>query len=366
MSRRKKLAFSLGVLLVLLAIVEGVCRVAVDRRILGVVEMPREGGWVKADDRVGFVLVPGDYDGTHVNRIGLRGPEVETEKKPGCRRILMLGGSTTYGNTVKTEDAYPAVVQRSLTAGQPGACVEVINAGISGAHSGHQLARYRHIYSALKPDVVTLYVAWNDIGLWLWTMDDWKPDSLAAESLVIDMGDTQMALLRASKALHVGYTVTKGAQFRWNLSRVARSADPAAALAKPMSAMKQHLAELIDLARADGARVVLIKFPFVLDDTRAPQDARELERMPGAERFRSMLPLVSFSPSVPVIVAGIYDELARQPGVTTVDCAAAFRKLPLERRMSMFDDVIHPNAEGYRELGTCVAGALRTGDAPAP
>jgi len=365
MTRRKKLLFSFVALMLSLAVVEVLSRIAVERRLVGVVEMPRDGGWVKADERVGFALIPGDYDGTHINRFGLRGSEIDVDKKPGCRRILMIGGSTTYGNTVKTEDAYPAVAQRILASENPSACVEVVNAGISGAHSGHNLARYRHIYSALKPDVVTVYEAWNDVALWLWDKDDFNPDSMAAESLVIDMSDTQMALLRGSKALHLGYTVIKGAQFRWNLSRVASSPDPAKTLARPLDAVKQHVSALIDLARADGAQVLLIKFPFVLDDTRAPEEARELDHLPESERFRQMLPLVSFSPSVPAMVAGIYDDLARTPGVSTVDCAAVFRKIPLERRVKMFDDVIHPNADGYRELGSCVAGALRQQAAPA-
>jgi len=358
LSRRKKLALSLAVVLATTLLIELVCRLFVENRLVRVVELPRDDTPIRRDDRLGFVLVPGDRDGTHINRLGLRGPEIAESKQPGCRRILMLGGSTTYGNTVSTEQAYPAVTQRLLRQASPDECVEVINAGISGAHSYHQLVRYKHLYAPLKPDVVTVYMGWNDLGTYLWERDRWRPESLAAQSLIIDVDPVSMALLQNSSLARVSYSAYKKTMFRRSLMALADSSDVARELARPVEALRKHLQELIALARGHGATVLLIKFPFVLDDERVRQEVERMKGMDVPGKIAGMLPMISFEPSFPTIVAAVYDDAAKQPGVKTVDCRPPFRAKPLEERWKLFDDAIHPNAEGYALMGACVAGAL--------
>ena len=358
LSRPKKLALSLGVFLVAVLVSELLCRVVVEGRVVEVIEVPREDSPIRRDERLGFVLVPGDRDGTHINELGLRGPEVARTKDPGCRRILMLGGSTTYGNTVSTEQAYPAVVERLLRESTPERCIEVINAGISGAHSYHHLVRYRHLYSSLKPDVVTAYVGWNDFATYLWERDAWEAESLATESLVIDVGPVSTALLQNVSLARVTYSAYKRTMFRRSLLSLAASQNVAQDLARPIEAIRTHLQAIIELARQDGASVLLIQFPFVLDDEHVKEDVERMKSMDVPGRIQGMIPMLSFEPSVPTLVAGIYDDLARQPGVKVVDCRPPFRTKPLEERWKLFDDGIHPNAEGYGLLGACVAKAL--------
>jgi lysophospholipase L1-like esterase len=358
LSLRKKLGFSFAVAIATTLMLELICRAFVEDRLVHVVEVPREDSPIRSDEKLGFVLVPGDRDGTHINRFGLRGAEIEAAKKAGCRRILMLGGSTTYGNTVTTEQAYPAVVERTLRESSPDKCVEVINAGISGAHSYHHLQRYRHLYAPLKPDVVTIYVGWNDFAIYLWERDRWQPETLAAQSLVVDVGPASLALLRNSSLARVGYSGYKSAMFRQGLQSLASSPDVAEELARPVESLRKNLQAVIDLARGHGATVLLIKFPFVLDDERVKEEVRELQGMDVPGRIESMIPMVSFEPALPVLVADVYDSLAKQPGVTTVDCRPPFRSRALAERWRLFDDAIHPNAEGYALLGACVAAAL--------
>ena len=358
LSRRKKLMFSLGVFAVAVLLSELFCRVAVEDRIVKVVEIPSEDSPIRRDDRVGFVLVPGDRDGTHINRLGLRGPEVAEEKKPGCRRILMLGGSTTYGNTVTTEQAYPAVAERLLRSSSPDRCVEVINAGVSGAHSYHQLVRYKYLYSSLEPDVVTVYVGWNDFGTYLWERGSWEPESLGTESLVVDVGPVSLAMLRGSSLARVSYSAYKRTMFRRGLMALSSSPNVAEELARPNEALRRHLQSLIELAHAGGATVLLIKFPFVLNDEHVKEETEQIRSMDVPGRIEGMIPMVSFEPSLPTLVAEIYDELAKNPGVKTVDCRPPFRAKSLEQRVKLFDDALHPNAEGYAMIGACVAEAL--------
>src|SRR6185295_777242 len=63
----------------------------------------------------------------HVNRFGLRGPEISAAPAPGVTRVLVLGDSVVFGHGLAAEDAMPAVLQQRLDGG-----FEVLNAGVSG------------------------------------------------------------------------------------------------------------------------------------------------------------------------------------------------------------------------------------------
>jgi lysophospholipase L1-like esterase len=128
---------------------------------------------------LGVVLRPG-YDRapdpeqtkgyqTHVNALGLRGPETTREKPPGTYRILCLGGSTTFG-TGATGDAqtYPAQLQeilnRAAAAGHAPAdrTYEVLNCGVSGYNTADSLIDLELRGLELQPDAVIVYHAAND------------------------------------------------------------------------------------------------------------------------------------------------------------------------------------------------------------
>ncbi len=356
--KRHKLLLAMIAGLITLLGVEAISRWWLEGNVIKTIEIQTEKGPIRPDDRFGFVLAPGDYDGTHINRIGLRGPEIEEHKRAECIRILMLGGSTTYGNTVSTEEAYPAVVQHLLRQTNPHRCIEVINAGVSGAYSYHHLVRYQHLYSALRPDIVTMYIGWNDYAGYLWQRGDWKADSLAVNSLIIDVGSIPMALLRRSSAARIAYTSYKRASFRQALSELSSCTDVAAALRPATEGLHHNLARLIELVQRDGAKVLLIKFPYVLRDDQIKQDLELLSTMDVPGRIESMLPMVRFEPSMPTLAASVMDRLAQEKRVGVVDCRTVFYDLSLEERLDRFDDAIHPNAKGYALIGKCVADAI--------
>ena len=81
------------------------------------------------------------------NSLGFRGEEPVGRG----RRILVLGGSNTFGPGVGEEQTWPAVMQRAL----PGD--EVLNLGVSGYMTRQKVAMAeRHL--GLQPDVVLLQV----------------------------------------------------------------------------------------------------------------------------------------------------------------------------------------------------------------
>jgi lysophospholipase L1-like esterase len=91
------------------------------------------------------------------NALGFRGPEISLEAKRR-KRIVAVGGSTTYGVSVSDSDTWPALLQKEL-----GEAVEVINAGIPAASTVEHIHLLATIVPELKPDVLLLHVGLNDL-----------------------------------------------------------------------------------------------------------------------------------------------------------------------------------------------------------
>jgi lysophospholipase L1-like esterase len=96
------------------------------------------------------------------NSLGLRDAERSPQPAPGTIRILALGDSVTFGLGVAQEQTYPR--QTELLLGKAsGAPVEVLNMGMPGYNTLHQLAQLREVGFALQPRVVVVGYLYNDI-----------------------------------------------------------------------------------------------------------------------------------------------------------------------------------------------------------
>lgn len=96
-----------------------------------------------------------------LNRSGYRGP-VAGAKRPGERRIVMLGGSTVFGYGVLWNEAVPAVLERLLNAVPGEGTVRVINLGYNGEGAYAMLPTLED-FEYLDPDVVALYPGDTDL-----------------------------------------------------------------------------------------------------------------------------------------------------------------------------------------------------------
>ena len=94
----------------------------------------------------------------HHNALGFRGPEVLLKKPNGVTRIVLLGGSSTYGTRVTDEEAWFTFLQQDL-----GTSYEVINLGVPGYSSLEHLIQTAFWLSDLSPDIAIYYVGWNDV-----------------------------------------------------------------------------------------------------------------------------------------------------------------------------------------------------------
>lgn len=99
------------------------------------------------------------------NSQGYRGSAVTMRRTPGVTRVLCLGGSTTYGNSVDApEEAYPARLAEFLNRQKPESVdrVEVINGGLEYATTAELLTHYHFKFHYYRPDLVVINTGGND------------------------------------------------------------------------------------------------------------------------------------------------------------------------------------------------------------
>jgi lysophospholipase L1-like esterase len=168
--RRAKLFFS-NVVLVLVATAMPCLAAELILRLLSpsadtpglFVETPSEIEWAGRPDARGlFGGVPVAF-----NHFGLRDRERSMKRTPGAIRILALGDSVTFGLGVATEEAFPRVTENLLNAARPDglASVEVLNFGVPGYNTLHELAQLRALGLAFEPDLVVVGFLYNDLEI---------------------------------------------------------------------------------------------------------------------------------------------------------------------------------------------------------
>ncbi len=95
-----------------------------------------------------------------INSKGFIGPEFSQRKSQGVYRVFALGDSCTFGYW---KERYPAILEQLLNSDSSLQKFEIINAGIEGYNSEHALARLNDIVARYEPDMVTIYIGWNDL-----------------------------------------------------------------------------------------------------------------------------------------------------------------------------------------------------------
>jgi hypothetical protein len=134
-------------------------------------EQKRSRGNTKPDPRGvnPHVLTPGTgslFESTWwINSLGFRGPEIQVEKGDHYR-IIALGESTTFGDTLAADDQpWPEILEqriaREFECEKP---VQVVNAGVPGWTLANQLSRLSADIFPLAPDLILSYHGYN--GFW--------------------------------------------------------------------------------------------------------------------------------------------------------------------------------------------------------
>ncbi len=158
----KKLALSIGSLLVVLIVLELLIRgyfsfvndsLSTEKRYKRIVVLP--------DSDRAYALKPLLPPPRKTNSHGFRGEEVTVRKAENRYRILMLGDSITAGNGVAWNETFSFLLQQDLNEGMQGR-FEVLNLGVSGYNTRQELATLRELGLRFSPDLIVLNVCLND------------------------------------------------------------------------------------------------------------------------------------------------------------------------------------------------------------
>lgn len=292
-----------------------------------------------------FVLVPGHYPGdVEINSQGFVGGELQPDA-PDLWRIYALGDSCTFnpGNATAT---YPAALAARLQANDPGTGLryEVVNGGVQGLNSELALNRLRSKAPALGPDVVTIYIGWNDLMKFdpaaQGSRDRFAAVARALDSLWTVKGLRKLVFFELRPYLSPPRTGPESESGRF------RDFEPTIYAA--------NLRETIATVRGLGARPVLLTLPTVVRRDMTVADLRAAGVMfpyfPGASAVGDFLDLVAaYNRTIRTI--------ATEERVALVDIAARFEAIPDVR--PYFYDTMHPEMIGRELIAAELDRALR-------
>jgi lysophospholipase L1-like esterase len=295
-----------------------------------------------------FVLVPGAHPRIgappiEINSRGFVGPEFREPRAPGVTRIVTVGDSCTFGQGSGVE-TYPQQLSLRLNGHSEPPHYQVINAAIEGLNSELALRRFETKVAPLKPDIVTVYLGWNDLMKFDPSGQVEHP-GLGIIARAID----QLWLVKAMRKV-IFYSV------RPNVS--APATGPASRTGafrdyRP-SVFENNLHKIIQAARADGAKVAVMTLPSVVSADMTPDDLRRANVV-----FPYYSSAYAVGDYVDLIAAynGSIRTVARAEGVQLVDLADEIDGRPDRRKL--FLDTMHANQRGRELIADILAQHLR-------
>lgn len=96
------------------------------------------------------------------NSLGYRSPEYAVERTPQIKRIVTIGGSTTFSYPYVADPKLSWSAQLEDQLNQQGKRYEVWNGGLNSATTMEHVSHYQFRHRFLKPDWVVIHVGVND------------------------------------------------------------------------------------------------------------------------------------------------------------------------------------------------------------
>src|SRR5690606_658108 len=87
------------------------------------------------------------WEKVRMNNLGMRGADVSATAVPGCKRLMFMGASESFGEPSVANHEFPAKVRALL---QRMSCVEILNTAFPGLHPSEMAARYRYYLAKYK------------------------------------------------------------------------------------------------------------------------------------------------------------------------------------------------------------------------
>lgn len=224
----------------------------------------------RVDPSIGLrVLVPGAKVGRiSINSLGFRGPEIESAKPLGRIRVAFLGASTTFCAEVSSNDAvWPQIAIQRLRERFPGADFDFVNGAVPGYTVESSLKNLRHRIAPLRPDLVVVYHATNDLSVEARQLAEkqglaaprsrHEPSWLARNSRLWELVEKNLSVMAAKQG-------AESSAGRVVLDEATLGSD-----------FRRRLSELVDEAGQDGRRVAVATFSARLRAEQSPEEKKQ-------------------------------------------------------------------------------------------
>ena len=259
-------------------------------------------------------------------------------------RIVALGDSCTFG-AGDAESTYPAMLERHLRGQErSGLDYRVVNAGIAGLNSDEAVGRLDYALDVVRPDVVTIYLGWND----LMKGSPWSQTRAAPLSPLWREIDGLWLTRGFRKLLFYHLRARVGSPRTGSDGQTGRFAN-----FRP-DYFEENLFILIEETRKAHARPLLVTLPHSLRRDLQPMDL--MGRTLQYPYFHSGNVLGDF-----VDLIERYNEAIRRVGtahaVPLADVAERFDHVI--RKQDYFLDTMHPNRRGNILIAEVLERALR-------
>jgi lysophospholipase L1-like esterase len=294
-----------------------------------------------------FILVPGRYPRAgaapiQVNSRGFVGPEFDEPRAPGVARIVALGDSCTFGQGAGPE-TYPALLSLRLNNGIDQRAYQVINAGIEGLNSELALRRLVSKVVPLRPDIITVYLGWNDL-MKFDPMGQVERPGLGIVARAMD----RLWLIKGMRKLVFYY-------IRPRLSSPATGpASRTGVFSKYRPAVfENNLRSIIRVARESGSKLLLLTLPTVVSEDMTLDELRRANVVfpyyPSAYAVGDYVDLIdAYNDAIRTV--------AETEGVFLVDLAKELDGRPDRRQL--FFDTMHPSQRGREIIADILAREL--------
>ena len=346
MNSLKNLALALASLVVGFLLCEALVRLTdLDKRVLGdpfgkeplLLQYLVPDPYMQWRGRPGMPLLfaPGVPHIRHtefLNSRGLRAPELPRRKRPGVRRVAVLGDSCTFGflslskGVFDTPRPYAGLLQDLADRKLGPDRVEVINYGMIGYTTYHGLRALRREALPDDPDVVVIRFGWND-----------HLASPAGRSFANPRAPWREALLDlAYRSRLLGLLLYRG------IPMDRREGLPWTVSAHPVPWVTEddyawNLSRMIDLSRAHGAEPILVDAPPAY----LTKEIRGDRNFVAAAGYVSLDQLLAAHERYQAIT----ERVAAEKKVTLIRTADRIGREPI---FSSMGDLVHPNQEGHK------------------
>lgn len=268
----------------------------------------------------------------HVNASGYRGRDYPRDRTPGVPRIVALGDSSTFGYGVKWDEAYPAILERSLGK------VEVLNFGVVGysAFQGEKLFSGRVL--SFQPDLTLVAFGAVDELLPAQGYDvDHKFQVTSKINPRVVLWEDRLGPLRICQLIlrifDSGHPAKEQEQNAAGNDRAWTEGQKDYVRNQSVASFERSLLAITQIARSVGSQVV-----FIIPPRRRSVE----ERWPWSLEYSQAIRKVGAEVEVPCL-----------------DASGEFRTFPQSDELLFLDDY-HPNVRGHLIYGKFLASKLKT------